>query len=264
MDTPPCAAPPHRVQVRSILLDPDDRRSPWFLVIEIPQGEQAYMAKDHKFHKRVNNVRKPMEQYEVVDAMNRTRGAALVLNLDISDKWQPSPDNRAGRFPLKVAITSSNLIASEYGALKLTVASPMRFAERHKTKGFDYKRPDGLRLEGFDEMAYAQSVRARWGADRGSVILPEDWYDFHGNPFILEIPIPTGFSKFTYVFEARLFTANRRSVSSVYFVEDVLENGRPTGQLKLVTSDQSRFPELAERYWDTWHRWQNTEQCPYY
>ena len=256
--------PPPSVQVASIPLDPSNPDGPWFLVIDIPQGEQAYMAPDNRFHSRVGNLRKPMEQYEVVDVMNRTRGAALVLDLDITDIRQPSSKNRTGRFSLKVEITSSNLIASEYGALKLTVASPMRFVTDHIPRGFDYRPTDGLQLEGSDKIADAQSVRARWGADLGSVIFPDDRFDFHGNSFMLEIPIPGGFPEFTYVFEARLFTANRRSVSSVYFIEDVLENGQPTGKLELVNSKQLCFAELAERYWDTWHRWRKTSQCSHY
>ena len=39
----------------------------WYLVLEIPQGEVAFMARDHRFHKRVGSTVQVMEQYEVVD-----------------------------------------------------------------------------------------------------------------------------------------------------------------------------------------------------
>lgn len=252
--------PPPTVQVHSILLEPNDPEGPWVLVVKIPQGEQAYMAKDHKFYKRVSNVRKPMEQYEVADVMNRTRGAALLLDMTISGEWHETADKRSATFGLRVAITSTNLVASEYGALKLTVAWPLAFASNHVWKGADYDDSEGLYLEGYSETAHAQSVRARWGANHGQVIFPEDWFDFHGNGFRLQMPHPNVFPDFTYVIEARLFTRNRRSIRYVHFVQDVVQNGRPTGQLALVGADQSNYSELAGQYWDTCHRWVKTRQ----
>ncbi len=72
--------PPPDVNVYSVLVDRDDpESSPWFLVVQIPQGLLAYMAKDDIFHKRVSNVRQHMAQYEVMDVMNRAQGATLEL-----------------------------------------------------------------------------------------------------------------------------------------------------------------------------------------
>jgi hypothetical protein len=118
--------PPPTIDVYPVL-ETQDRNSPWYLVIEIPQGQQAYMARDHKFYKRIGSTVQPMKQYEVSDVMNRTWAAALDLRIEI--RSQTKRPNGWVNLALGVQITSKNFISSEYGALKITAAYPSRLKQ---------------------------------------------------------------------------------------------------------------------------------------
>ena len=211
--------PPPTVNVYSVSEDLDNAQSPWYLVVEIPQGEQAYMAKDHRFYKRIANTRQPMEQYEVVDVMNRTRAAALVLQMRISDPVQPSRGQERDTRYLRIGITSTNFIASEYGALRLTLAYPIVF---HRDVGVVFRgshlESGGFVPEGLDYLVSAESMMMRWGANTGNVIFPGHWFDFNGNAISIIVPSLSVLPNPTYLVQAELFTMNSSSKKGLYSI----------------------------------------------
>ena len=155
-------------------------------MIEIPKGLQVYQAKDYKFYKRVGSIPQPIEQPQVAHVMNQTRGAALDLRVQMR-QLQP-PDKMWGQVRLDIAITSRNIVASEYGAVKLDLAYPPRFkgSVREIFPRSRIKAQMGLRLGA--ERAHAQSITVRWGAQQGNVVFPGDWYDVYGNGFFVKVP----------------------------------------------------------------------------
>lgn len=84
--------PPPAVDVYRVLETPGDPASSWYLVIEVPQGQQAYMARDHRFYKRVSNTVQPMEQYEVKDVMNRAMIPDVDLKFKVTTYYEPPDD----------------------------------------------------------------------------------------------------------------------------------------------------------------------------
>jgi hypothetical protein len=205
-------APAPTVDVYSVPLQPADRNSSWFLVVEIPQGQQAYMAKDRRFYKRVGNIVQPMEQYEVVDAMMRTRGPFLDLRLGpirpVSRGIYATERREKATISMPLAVTTTNFVAAEYGAIKLFAVAPLLVDRLILSGSFS-----GSQLRSPDELVVGQSplpgesLTIRLGGSSSSVIYPGDWYDFYGNPFSFEIPVAMlSGTAAQYAFVADLFS----------------------------------------------------------
>jgi len=240
--------PSPMVDVYEVFLDGDNESS-WYLVLEIEQGQQAYQAKDHRFYKRVGNTVQPMEQYEVVDVMNRTRAAALRLRVvDFRKLSQTNPI--WSQLGFGIAVTSTNYVASEYGAFKLTLAYPLRIVSELQLWGAStLKRQAGLRLR--EEVAHAQSVMIRWGAHKGNVIFPGDWFDFYGQQFRILVPKPQIIQNPTYLFQTEIFTLNSTSKVGLYAIQ-VKEEG---DDFRLVQVDPSERDKWEASFWrPTYHK----------
>lgn len=242
--------PPPTVDVYRVFQELGDSQSPWYLVIEIPQGLQVYMARDHRFYKRVGNIPKPMEQYEVVDVMNRTRGAALDLRIKIQNHQSYK---HWDTLTLEVAVTSTNFIASEYGALKLTLAQPIRFVRSSLLSPSNFNSSTGLSLEGYDEIARAESYMMRWGANAGVVVFPEDWFDFLGNNHILiEVPGLARLLSPIYLIKAELFTTSRVSKKLLYTIQQ-----KPLKrEFEIHEVNISNQTDIIQLFWETYRKGQ--------
>jgi hypothetical protein len=241
------------INVYPILEREDDPQSPHFLVIDVPQGQQAYMAKDHCFHKRVGNTVNPMEQYEVVDVMNRVRGAALKWQINLRN----TPKSVIGendwlRLDYSVKITSDNFIASEQGALKLTCAYPCKFNRATSLifAGADWQE-DGLVLDGYSEQPHARSMMARWGHYNNSVIFPGHWHDFYGNPIIIDVLNPSVYAQVdpVYLFQMELFTLNMLPRKTMYAVQIEPQSN----QWYTTQVDANNQARLFAAFWKTYH-----------
>jgi hypothetical protein len=227
----------------------NDLASPWYLVIEVPQGQQAYMAKDHRFYKRIGATAKPMEQYEVIDAMNRTRGA----NLDLRIQMHPSQlsSNVWSELRLDISITSTNFVASEYGALKLTLAYPLRFKSTVSMifPGSQLMQSTGLPLGGPD-IPHAESLKVRWGAHQGNIVFPGDWYDFYGHGFHIHLPQLALIFNPCYLLRTELFTMNSQSREALFAIQQ-----QPSSEaFMLLAVDASTRDDVIASFWTTYRR----------
>lgn len=241
---------PHPViNVYSILHDKNDPESGWYLVIDVPQGDTAYMAWDKRFYKRVGKTTQRMEQYEVVDVMNRIRGADLDLKLKLKE-IDPYKENQTW-LALRASVTSNNYIASEYGALKFTFAYPIEIDDRFIRESFrnSFIESCGLHIDGYNERPHAKSIYIQWGASSGSVVFPGVWYNFNRRR------IPIGVHKIgqldnpVYIFSAELFTINRLPKKFLYSIEydEHLEEFLPF--LIVPSSHQN----VIDNFWTTYH-----------
>ena len=240
--------PPPDVNVYSVLVDRDDpESSPWFLVVEIPQGLLAYMAKDDRFHKRVSNLRKPMAQYEVMDVMNRARGATLEVRLRIKHgPILPAIEEQRLRLSLYPEVTSANFVASLYGALRITVAPPLSLADARESRVWPqatFKEASEIRLSEEERVGPCQSLTISWGASRGSgdVILPGVWHDFYENSVPIVIPQFASFPIPYYLIQTQLFTMNRPVRRDLYAVVGQAGTG---WQFHLTRIDDTNRDEL--------------------
>lgn len=242
--------PPPMVDTYRVFEDPNDPQSPWYLVIEIPQGQQAYMARNHKFYKRVGATCQPMEQYEVVDVMNRTRAAALDLQIKARSPYGHKDRPGWWHLPLDIAITSTNFIASEYGALKVTAADPVTFSSGWGNLPLHaYYESAELPLEGESCVPHAQLMMVRWGAHAGSVIFPGDWYNFDRNPIHIDIPSSSLLPNPTYLIQTELFTMNSQSKKNLY----VIRQQPSGGDLEILEIDALNYDSLIASFWETYH-----------
>ncbi len=232
--------PPPSVSVYRVFEGEPEDASAWYLVVEAPQGQLAYMAMDKRFYKRVGNVVKPMEQYEVVDVMNRARGAALNVRLTLQS--QTPRDYHWTTLNVKVQVTSTNFVASEQGALKLTVALPMKI-----TGNVGAVSKGGLIVEGYEEVPHANELMLRWGPQIGIVVFPDDWYDFGNLSMNLLVPSQHDIPNPTYLMQATLFTLNAVPRKSYY----VVTSSGDDFEMQELTSD---FGTVFEAFWSTYHK----------
>jgi hypothetical protein len=251
------AQPSPSVHPYRIFENTSNEHSPWYLVIEIPQGEQAYMARDHKFYKRVGATAQPMEQYEVVDVMNRVRGAALALRTDL--RRQPEQTHRPGwlRVLIDIEVTSVNYVASEYGAIKLTAGYPMQLDRGANLFGA-IRNPMrvGLHIKGEERTAWAEESMASWGASTGTVIFPGHWHNFHGHPLIMHIPILGDMRDPTFLIRMELFTLN--SIHKMFLFAIRREDHESNfAMVRVVATNRDN---LLEAFWRTYHKAQEQLQ----
>jgi len=156
-------SPPPAVNVYTIPINPKSQDSDFLLVADIPQGEQAYQAADKRFYKRVGPGRQPMEQHEIVDVMNRTKGAALKMLLE---GWQQS---------------------SSENALRITILPPGDFGG-YLQRAEQWEMNIGNRI-----IPNARSIIMPWNSYKGGgVIFPGDWFNFFGNGVGLTLAINSG------------------------------------------------------------------------
>jgi hypothetical protein len=243
-------SPPPTVNAYSILLDDRDPDSCWLLVIEIPQGDTAYMAFDRRFYKRIGATVRRMEQYEVVDVMNRTRGA----DLDLSLAMKPTNDVRKGwkRHTLNLSVTSRNFIASEHGAVKCTFAFPIELDDRSALTSFrnSHVASTGFPIESYGEQPHAKSVLIRWGAYMGAVIFPGDWFSFDDIPLFISFPAPSVVADALYLFRIELFTNNRAPKQSMH----TISFDSSSLQFKISTVPPNEFDQTMAKFWESYHR----------
>ena len=102
-----------------------------------------------------------------------------------------------------------------------------------------------------EEVAHAQSVMVRWGAHKGNVIFPGDWFDFYGQQFRILVPKPQIIQNPTYLFQTEIFTLNSTSKVGLYAIQ-VKEEG---DDFRLVQVDPSERDKWEASFWrPTYHK----------
>jgi hypothetical protein len=194
-----------------------------------------------------------MEQYEVVDVMNRVRGAALTWRINLRD----APESVIGvndwpRLEYSVEITSDNFITSEQGALKVTLVYPCKFNRvTQMSFGKAVWQETRLVLDGYSEQPDARAMMTRWGSYNNSIIFPGHWHNFHGNSIMINVLDPSVFSDLNpvYLFQIELFTLNMLPRKAMYAIQvDPQSNKWHT--IQIDTSNQAK---LFSAFWKTYH-----------
>ncbi|MBN1200413.1 MAG: ATP-binding protein [Anaerolineae bacterium] len=245
--------PPPTVYAYTVL--ENDNNPGWYLVIGVPPGQRAYMARDYRHYKRVGNQVRLMERYEIDDVMNRMRGADLDLRIRIHS-IDPVPGKRAWYgLNLYLAVTSTNFLASEYGMLKLSIAYPAKLwqklaaivpASAINRNAFIPELPE------LDFRPRAQSVNLRWGSNQGNVVFPGDWYDFHNNTIRVEVPVEIPLCPDpTFLIRTELYTLNSHNKVALYAIsEKRASSGEKSHEITSVNS--SNYDSVISRFKTTY------------
>ncbi|MHB1317852.1 MAG: AlbA family DNA-binding domain-containing protein [Anaerolineae bacterium] len=214
--------PTPAVDVYTVAEDGDS----WYIVIDIPQGEQAYQASDKVFYKRVAARRQAMEQYEIVDAMSRTKGAALEAVPSIG-----RVDKGAGHttIHLDIAVTSHNHIASEQGVLRAMTVGSLSFADNPYSGNIPVTvgASGAFVLPTGDALSVKVSwLRYRWGAfTPAGLVFPGDSLPIQAR---LQPPGPRLDDSGNCLLSIELFTLNRAKATSYYVLSWGAGEGAPT------------------------------------
>jgi hypothetical protein len=233
---------PSPSQINAYQVALDDRS--WFLVVEIPQGQEAFQAKDKRFYKRVGPTRQLMEQYEIADAMRRERGALLEIRLKPGRISQPA--SGPAFFDLRLAVTSENYVSAEYGAIRISLVPPLalgsgEFGEDCEVEN-DPVRYGHPRLEVGEDNIRVRACKIKWGANHGKVVFPSDWYDFDGVPLPLQIRHPKDRPQTLYGLAAKLFTVNSQPRLRYFLLRRPFAEDR----LEVETVDAERFERFLK------------------
>jgi Putative DNA-binding domain len=216
-------SPPPTIDIYSVRLQENDHSSPWLLVVDIPQGQEAYMARDKRFYKRVSNTAQPMEQYEVVDVMRRSNSAVLDVKLGVGPihrNWFADEGRTRASIGVSVSVTTANYISAEHGALRFLLAPPLLIDQIILLGSFrNAQLEERVPIQVGTEVVIGQSLKIRWGADAGNIVYPGDWYNFWGNPVRFEVPDSIPPEHTTYAFMVDMYTVNA-PVRSRYFLID--------------------------------------------
>jgi hypothetical protein len=218
----------------------------------VDNDEQRYTADLLREWKFLSEQRAllEIEQRDAPRGLEEARGAALVLYMAVVGKPQPALREGMSKLRLDVAITSTNEVGSENGALKLTVAWPLMFSSSTQIvfRPAQFEMATGLSLEGCEDVPHAQSMKIRWAASQGTVVLPGDWHDFYGNPVYLDIPKPSLIPNPTYLVQAELFTANSGPRRKLYFIRH-----NQGGDFEIDEADRASYYDIVESFWTTYH-----------
>jgi len=222
-----------------------DDRSSWYLVLDVPQGEQAYQAWDKRFYRRSGSTPKPMEQYEIVDVMNRAKGAAIETLLLIKRVVR---QRERIDVHVEVRLTSGNHITSEQGEVKFSIIAPLRVwtspylvtdSLRSGTTE-EFILPDGTKT--YTECSW---YRYRWGHfGPGEAIFPDDWRSVE---IILRYPRPDIEAEVRSLVSVDAYTLNRRRVSSYYVMRWPVSSESPE-LIDWSDLDQSEKDSLLEAF----------------
>ena len=100
-----------------------------------------------------------------------------------------------------------------------------------------------------DEQAVnAQEITFRWGTHNGVIILPDDWFDFAGNGFLIATPPPDKLENPTYLFQIELFAPNTRRKKALF----AIKQSQSPGQLEIVPVTSLNRETIFKDFWQTY------------
>lgn len=90
-------------------------------IVEIPQGNTAHQASDHRYYKRFNFQAVPMEDYEIRDVMFREQTPNIILNFLIEIKDSITEEGFLTKYNLVIQARNDGSAFAQYVACFLDV-----------------------------------------------------------------------------------------------------------------------------------------------
>lgn len=240
--------PPPEVHITPVYLD-DDLDKDWYYVVEVQQGVTIHMAKDKSLWKRMNRTRREMEQYEIVDTINRARGPILDVRLQNPSKPTYRHDRNARNdqikietLTLKLELTSHNFIAAEHGEVQIYM--PRIIGKYH----YPQSKEVGVKIGNSDKPASFIKLVYRWSLQEGFVVYPSNWSEY--GSIAIEVPPAIEISGAVYLIKIELYGPNT-APRSKWFRVSPESNDYNANWFVIEVEEQDVHSDLADHFWRT-------------
>lgn len=163
-------------------------------IVHIPKSNRApHQANDKRFYKRFNFKSVPMEQYEVLDVMNREAAPALALDFAVK-KYTDSVGGdldiagigRANAYELLITVRNESEKPAEYFVAKVYIDERMKvlwpidiYDTRDRTAALSL---DGIELN-------CSVLKKKWTVNPNGLVWKDESFSLF-NQIILDIPQP--------------------------------------------------------------------------
>lgn len=164
-------------------------------IVHVPKSNRApHQAKDKKFYKRFNFKSVPMEQYEILDVINRVQSPDLQLkfdfikgdNLSFIAGREQSLDTR-----LRVVVINNSEVPCEYANVRIFIHSALSVTG--PSKGYVITNEINLTISGV-EIEF-QRLQRHLVTPHTPPIWKGDEFELYEDPIVLNFPhIPRGAS----------------------------------------------------------------------
>jgi hypothetical protein len=233
----------------------DDPTQGWYYVVNVQQGITAHQAKDKRFYKRLNTTRAVMEQYEIVDVMNRTK-SAIIDGVVYGENGKASSHHMVDSeesvvvfdtLKCDVGMKSINHLSAEYGSLSLYIFAPLITNPKHRT--WDNISFREITVGNFADKATAMLLYLNWSAHQNIGVYPDAWIGFTA-ALVLEIPPIDVVPNPLYLMKLEINAQNSQTRTSWHAVIPLagLEN-----QWRVQPLGASLLNSQAEVFWQTYH-----------
>lgn len=91
-----------------------------YYVIDIPKSSKAHQANDKKFYRRRNFMSDPMEQYEILDVLNRDIGPDLELHFELKIEEVRSSD-KTREVKLSATLKNESETLAEHSVIRVFI-----------------------------------------------------------------------------------------------------------------------------------------------
>lgn len=187
-------------------------------IVHVPKSNRApHQAKDKKFYKRFNFKSVPMEQYEILDVINRVQSPDLQLrfnfvkgdNLNFIAGRERSLDT-----PLRVVVINNSEIPCEYANVRIFIHSALSVAG--PSKGYVITNEIDLKISGV-EMEF-QKLQRHLVTPHTPPIWKGDEFELYEDPIVLNFPNAIRGASLPIVYEITApHMATRRGYIGVHF-----------------------------------------------
>lgn len=123
-----------------------------------------------------------------IKPVQEIKGADLNYQIRLLRKGQSLRGVNWDSYAVDLGITTMNQIASENGALLLTVAYPMFFSSTAIDTFRSSPEATGFFNDARQENPHAHAIRVPWNSNGGGTIFPGEWFNFFRNTFPVDIP----------------------------------------------------------------------------
>ncbi len=184
-------------RIDGIIIHPIIREGGKFAyIVHIPKSFNApHQANDHRFYKRFNFRAVPMEQYEVLDVMNRDIAPSLTLDFDIpTPNLQFTAGNLSEPIPLDVKVVNHSETPAEYAVVRLRIHSAIEIMA--ESQFFQIKRDLTTTINNIDMGVH--EVTRRIKIPESSPIWKGEALDIANEPIYLKFP-HTGYGESLFI-----------------------------------------------------------------
>lgn len=252
-------SPSPNVKITPVFIH-EDKEKGWYYVIDVEQGVTAHQARDKKFYKRLNTTRSEMEQYEIVDVINRAKGPILREQWKYWHKGIETTQFKALgtgnptkptlpfiRIDLSLEMTSINYISAEYGNFRIYVVHPLWVIGPSSVLPASKA---GINVGSYPEQAHAQLISYNWSVHQAGGVYPGAWTNLNFPGVFLLLPPPDVIDDSLYLIKIEINGPNAPTYTSWL---EISASTHSPDIWRIQKLDQIS-DELAGKFWHTYRK----------